>query len=76
MSTITRGLRCSKATGQWLPLCYGAFLGDFPDLTLRLGGGVELPLRAEDYVVCSMALCVILIQKASGRKGGEDHPYI
>lgn len=56
-----------------MPLCYGAFLGDFPDLTLRLGGGVELPLRAEDYVVCSMALCVILIQKASDEKGGETH---
>lgn len=47
----------------WLPTCYGAFPSDFPDLVLHLGGGVSLPLRAEDYVSCSLTICVVLIQQ-------------
>ena len=47
----------------WLPTCYGSFPSDFPDLVLHLGGGVALPLRAEDYVSCSLTFCVVLIQQ-------------
>lgn len=60
--TPTRPHSYSPMAG-WLPTCYGAYPSDFPDLVLHLGGGVSLPLRAEDYVSCSLTICVVLIQQ-------------
>jgi hypothetical protein len=65
---LTQGKRCHTVPG-WLPTCYGVFASDFPDLVIGLADGVELPLRAEDYVACSMAICVVMLQEVGGGRG-------
>ncbi len=78
LAQITQGMRCTGSTtyestgtplSGWLPTCYGAFLSDFPDLVLHLEGGATLPLRAEDYVSCSLTICVVLMQEVA------DNPF-
>ena len=72
LSLLTQKLHCTGSStytstntplSGWLPTCYGAFLSDFPDLVLHIEGGPSLPLRAEDYVSCSLTICVLLLQE-------------
>eukprot|EP00624_Nannochloropsis_granulata_P002155 evm.model.NODE_20732_length_13560_cov_37.012463.1 len=75
---LTQRLHCTDSSTYtstsnplygWLPTCYGASLSDFPDLVLHIEGGPSLPLRAEDYVSCSLTICVLLLQEVT------DNPF-